>query len=87
MRVECQIKVGKVLGRKLTDDEGRKVVDSLKYAMRTLRNTEPDFGSLTQSQQIQKAAELIASQIQEEAKIKSVIVTCKCWLKLKTTRN
>ena len=70
MRVECQIKVGKVLGRKLTDEEGRKVVDSLKYAMRTLRNTEPSFGSLTQSQQIQKAAELIASQIQEEARVK-----------------
>ena len=93
MRVECQIKVGKVLGRKLTDEEGRKVVDSLKYAMRTLRNTEPDFGSLTQSQQIQKAAELIASQIQEEAKVKvrnrnlQVLAQAKNYKELKRLRD
>lgn len=93
MRLECQIKVGKVLGRKLTDEEGRKVVDSLKYAMRTLRDTEPSFGSLTQSQQIQKAAELIAGQIQEEARIKvrnrnlQVLAQAKAYKEMKRLRD
>ena len=67
MRQECRIKVGNILGRNVTAKEGRQIVDSLKYVMRDLRMNEPGFNSLTQSQQIQKAADVIAKQVQARA--------------------
>lgn len=67
MRQECRIKVGNILGRNVTAQEGRQIIDSLKYVMRDLRMNEPGFNSLTQSQQIQKAADVIAKQVQARA--------------------
>lgn len=93
MRLECRIKVGEILGRKLSEEEGVKIINSLKYTMRSLKDADPNFSSLTHSQQIQKAAEAIASQIQAEAKQKvrnrnlQVLAQAKVFREMKRLRD
>lgn len=73
MRLECRQKVGEILNRNITQEEGVEILHQIRYAFKSLRESMPDtFNSLPHDEQVFMAAKIIANNIEANAKQKAV---------------
>lgn len=71
MRFECREKVGEILGRKVTEAEGKEILGRVRYTYKNLRDTMPGFDALPHDNQVLEAAKVIAGQVKSEARQKA----------------
>lgn len=71
MRFECREKVGEILGRKITEAEGKEILGRVRYTYKNLRDSMPGFDALPHDNQVLEAAKVIAGQVKSEARQKA----------------
>lgn len=70
MRAECIAQVSATLGRKLTPREGDQIVENIRNAMASLRQSDPAWAAMAQDQRIAAAAAEVAKNYQIMARKK-----------------
>lgn len=69
MRFECRQKVGEILDRNVSEAEGKEILNQVRFAFKSLRDSMPDtFDSIPHDDQVFMAAKLIANNIEANAK-------------------